>query len=793
MRKIRPMAGFSAIMLIFVCYFHYAIAVVISLQAGTHVTMLLTNHLYIRQALTALIAAAAATAATATPAERTDTILTLPQVEVVSVKSGAGELRRKPLASTVVTAAEISRMGIVNMHQVSEVAPNFYLPSYGSRITSSIYVRGIGARIDQPAVGLTVDNVAILNKDNYDFDLDNIIKVEMIRGPQSTLYGRNTMCGMISIATLSPLQFQGVKASVEGGSYGSYRASAGAYETFAGGRVGLAAGGSVNGTDGYYRNGHNGNLVGRERNWAAWYKAAWRPSSSLSIENTGRFTSYRQNGYPYESVVTSQIAYNDTCFYRRNSFIDGLTMAYRSGAWSLTSITSLQYINDNMTLDQDFLPESYFTLTQRRHETSVTEDIILNHTSGHYDWLAGVYGFLRHSRMSAPVTFGPTGIARLIEDHRNQVNPYYPISWDEESFCLNSDFSLPYKGIGLYHSSNYRLGNWTFTGALRLEIERPEIDYHSYTSTGYTIWDKTGETPAVYRHEKVDLNERGRLRHTYVELLPRLSAVYALPGGTGNVYASFAKGYKSGGYNTQMFSDFLQQKLMATMGLSELYNADDIISYRPEKSYNYEAGTHLTLLDGKLNIDATLFYIDCRDQQLTRFPDGTTTGRIMTNAGKTRSIGAELTAAWNMSRHFDLTASWGHADTRFRHYDDGITDFSGKHLPYAPLNTAFASLRYHTNFSGSWIDSFECMASVRGIGPIYWNEANTCRQSLYAPVSISAMATSGIFQLRIWAENVNSVSYLTFYFKSMGNEFVQRGLPFRAGATLRIDIDIAAH
>ncbi|MBD5213253.1 MAG: TonB-dependent receptor [Bacteroidales bacterium] len=753
--------------------------------------MLLINQIYNRFIIASLVALSGAPIALSNTGERTDTILTLPQVEVTSVKSGIGTLRNKPMAATVVTAAEVSRQGIVNMHQISEVAPNFYIPAYGSRVTSSIYVRGIGARIDQPAVGLTVDNVAILNKDNYDFDLDNIIKVEMIRGPQSTLYGRNTMCGMISVATLSPLQYQGVKASVEGASHGSYRASVGAYETFCGGRLGLAAGAAVNGTDGYYHNQYNGSHVGRERNWSAWYKAAWRPSPSLSIENTGRFTSYRQSGYAYESLATSTIAYNDTCFYRRNSFIDGLTVAYRSGAWSLTSITSLQYINDNMTLDQDFLPESFFTLTQRRHETAVTEDIILSHTSDHYDWLTGVYGFIRHSRMSAPVTFLPTGIARLIEDHRNQVNPYYPIKWDDDSFVLNSEFSLPYKGIGLYHSSNYRWRNWTFTAALRLEIERPEIDYHSFTSTSYTIWDMTHEIPSIFRNEKVDLDETGRLSHTYVELLPRLSAVYALPDRLGNVYASFAKGHKSGGYNTQMFSDFLQQKLMATMGMSELYNADEIISYRPEKSYNYEIGSHLTLFDGKLNLDATLFYIDCRDQQLTRFPDGSTTGRIMTNAGKTRSIGAELTAAWQISRHLDLTATWGHADARFRHYDDGINDYSDKFLPYAPINTAFAALRYHTDFNDGWLDSFECMASLRGIGPIYWNETNTARQSFYAPINLSAMATSGIFQLRIWAENVNSVHYSTFYFKSMGNEFVQRGLPFRAGATLRIDIDIA--
>lgn len=722
--------------------------------------------------------------------ERVDTVLSLPQVEVTAVKSGLGCLKEKPLASTVINASEVSRLGIVNMHQISEMAPNFYLPQYGSRVTSSVYVRGIGARIDQPVVGLTVDNVAILNKDNYDFDLDDIVKVEMIRGPQSTLYGRNTMGGMISVTTLSPLQYQGVRASVEGGTHGSYRSSAGVYTLLSGGKVGLAAGGSVSGTDGYYHNEFNGHHVGRERNWAAWYKVAWRPVTGLSIENNGRFTSYRQSGYPYESLLSGKIAYNDTCFYRRKAFVDGLTAAYRTGAWSLTSITSVQHIDDNMTLDQDFLPESYFTLTQRRRETAVSEDLIVSHTSESYDWLAGVYGYTRHSSMRAPVTFLETGISSLIEGHRNEMNPQYPIKWDEDRFTLNSDFSLPSRGIGIYHNSTWRVGRWVFTGALRLEIERPEIRYHSYTSTRYTVWDMTGERPEVYRHENVDLNERGYLRHTYVELLPRLSAMYLLPGETGNVYASFAKGYKSGGYNTQMFSDFLQQKLMASMGMSELYDADEIISYRPEKSYNYEAGAHLSLLGGKMDVDATLFYIDCRDQQLTRFPDGSTTGRIMANAGRTRSIGAELSMNYRFYPGFMLHCSWGHADARFRSYDDGINDYSGKHLPYAPLNTLFGSINYHTEFEHGILDTFEATAAVRAVGPIFWNEANTRRQSMYAPVSLSAAVSSGIFYLRLWTENVNSVKYSTFYFKSMGNEFVQRGLPFRAGATLRIDIDI---
>ncbi len=720
-------------------------------------------------------------------AVRADTVLSLPQVSVTAVKIGS-QLRRKPLSSTVIGAPEIARCGIVNMHQISDVVPNFYMPRYGSRITSSIYVRGIGARIDQPAVGLTVDNIPVLNKDNYDFDLDDMVRVDMIRGPQSTMYGRNTMCGLINITTLSPLQYSGIRLKADGGSYGSYRASVGAYHRF-GDKFGGAAGTTVAGSDGYYRNGHNGRLVGGEKQWSAWYKAVWRPYRDWSVENTGRFYHNSQSGYPYESFGTGMIAYNDTCFYRRNSWLNGLTAAWRRGQWSVTSVTSVQHIDDNMTLDQDFLPASYFTLTQRRRETSVTQDFIVDRRGGRYDFLAGLFGFTRHTSMRAPVTFMQEGIDELILKYPNQMNSYRETRWDEPSFVLNSDFSHPTRGIGIYHNSTYRLGRFTFAGALRLEIERPSLDYHSYVRTSYTAYRR--DDPLLDPETTVvDLDESGVLSHTYVELLPKVSVMYGLQGNVaGNVYASFSKGYKPGGFNTQMFSDFLQQKLMEIMGITARYDISEIVGYKPEESYNYEVGGHFSMLGGRLSADASVFYIDCRNQQLTRFPDGTTTGRIMDNAGRTRSIGAELSAEYHMSSHWIFNVSWGHADARFVDYNDGIHDYSRRFVPYAPLNTFYGAVRFDSSIPSWHIDRIQIVAGVRGVGRIYWNEDNTASQPFYAPVQLSASATSGIFTLRLWGENLNRVKYSTFYFKSIGNEFVQRGAPLTVGVSLGVDID----
>lgn len=158
---------------------------------------------YIVCVLVAMAAVAGVSASETSSGDYATDTLSLDEVSVTAIKQ-SNFLGDQPVAYTLVKPDEVRRLNIVSMKNVSEVAPNFYIPQYGSRMTSSIYVRGLGARIDQPVVGLNVDNVPFLNKDNYDFDLVDIERIEVLRGPQSTLYGRNTMGGQVNIYTLSP-------------------------------------------------------------------------------------------------------------------------------------------------------------------------------------------------------------------------------------------------------------------------------------------------------------------------------------------------------------------------------------------------------------------------------------------------------------------------------------------------------------------------------------------------------------------------------------------------------------
>ena len=187
-----------------------------------------------------------------------DTTVVVDAVCVTAIKHGVA-VEREAAASTIVDADRIEREGITSVKEIVTAAPNFFIPDYGSRMTSSIYVRGLGTRIDQPVVGMNVDNVPIADKNMYDMALPDIERIEVLRGPQSTLYGRNTMCGVVNVYTLSPLRYQGVRLRGEYGSRNAYRIAASVYNKLSEG-LGFSVAGQFAHHDGYFRNSYDGSL-----------------------------------------------------------------------------------------------------------------------------------------------------------------------------------------------------------------------------------------------------------------------------------------------------------------------------------------------------------------------------------------------------------------------------------------------------------------------------------------------------------------------------------------------------
>ena len=247
-------------------------------------------------------------------ADADTTALSLGEVRITSIKQAAS-LLRQPVTVTSINRQQIERYNIAGMKGVSEIAPNFFMPDYGSKMTSSIYVRGIGARIDQPAVGLNIDNIPFLNKNAFDFDMFDIERIEVLRGPQSTLYGRNTIAGLINVYTLSPMSWQGVRLMAEGSLPAGYRTGVGVYTKLAP-RVGMSVNGYIAHSGGYFRNAYNGKYADRTTDFSGRWKTVWRPTDRLNIENVFSAGHAAQNGYPYAYVGTGEINYNDSASRR---------------------------------------------------------------------------------------------------------------------------------------------------------------------------------------------------------------------------------------------------------------------------------------------------------------------------------------------------------------------------------------------------------------------------------------------------------------------------------------------
>lgn len=718
------------------------------------------------------------------------------QVEITAaIKSS--DRRATPISTTSMTMLKLEERGVSSVKELTAIAPNFYQPDYGSSITSSIYVRGFGSRIDQPVLGITLDNVPLMNKNSFDFDFYDIRRVELLRGPQGTLYGRNTSGGVMNITTLSPMVWQGVRAMAEYSTATSARASVGYYarptDNFG---ISIAAG--FNHDGGHFVNEYTDEMCDRGNSGSVrvrllGHKGLWDFDNSLSVGYTNE-GGYAYHNYTPETGITQAVNYNDPSGYERLTINEGFVARYHNDNISVSSITSYQYLDDCMTLDQDFSTKSMFTMQQMQREHTLTEEIVIRNANNkqNYQWLSGVFIFGKLLDMSSPVTFKEDGINELILGNINNglhtVFPNNNMMFGVDNFVIASDFRIPTAGAALYHQSSYDVGDWCITAGIRFDYEQTSMHYHSHATVPYCF----DLTMSDYKDLRSDF--KGKERQHFFEILPKIAVEYNLY--KGNIYATITRGYKSGGYNTQIFSDILQVQMMNDMmdalGVAldgvgtATYDSASATKYKPETSWNFEVGTHLKPIKS-LTLDASLFWIECFDQQVTVLPQGNNTGRMMSNAARARSFGVELSAEY-VYEGLNIRADYGYTNARFRDYDDGTANYAGNYLPYAPQNTAAVMASYTWGIHNKHLQQISIAADWRGIGSIYWNESNSLRQDFYSLLGAQLMLRMSHCTLSLWGRNLLNSDYNVFYFKSVGKEFFSKGKPLQLGVRVSVNI-----
>jgi len=753
-------------------------------------------------------------------------VVDLDEVVVVSQPKEQFRLRRQPLSSTVMTDAEMQSLQIRDLRQLSQYVPSFVVPAYGSRYTSSMYVRGIGSRVNNPAVGVYIDNIPLVNKSMHNQHFYGVERVDLLRGPQGTLYGQNSEGGLIRLYSKNPMQYQGTDVRL-GMATGLQRHVDVAHYNKVNSQLAFSVATFYNGQNGFFDNQTTGERADESNEAGGRLRLLWQPTERLSLGLLADYQWVRQNGFPYglldtENGRAADPATNYQGSYRRHALTTGLTAEYRADKVVAHYVGSWQYLEAQMQMVIDYQPEDFMRMDQAQLMNAVTQELTVKSNSPHFwHWTFGAYFAHQATKTDAPVYFGPAMNAFLSKTIRDYA--YYGMlnsmakrmgmeaaaamieraggcHIDMQVMTIPGLFRTPQNNFALFHESNIDLGDrLTATLGLRYDLNHVKIDYA-------TRADMTLDESVMGTQVKAAVSSV--LKHcesnTFNQLLPKIGLSYRIDDRGSNIYATVSKGYRAGGYNFQMFSDILQTELQGKAQSArgdmtiehteqDYSNIAETISYKPEESWNYELGTHLNLFGSRLHADIAGFYMQVRNQQLSVMADNYGFGRMMVNAGKSYSCGAELSLRGSaFDNRLTWSAAYSYTHAAFKDYVDSVkvegvntaVDYKDKRVPYVPEHTFSATADYR-------FGKFTVGLNVAGQGKTYWDEANTYSQKLYATLGAHAdYAVTPDIVVSLWGRNLTDTNYNTFAVGSAATGrqmyFAQRGNPIQGGVDVRI-------
>ncbi len=661
---------------------------------------------------------------------------------IIQASKTEDNLQQIQAAATFVSSLEIKEQNLNALPELSARIPNLFMPDYGSRLTAPIYIRGIGSKINSPSVGLYVDDVPYFDKGSFNFEFFDLEKIEVLRGPQGTLYGRNTMGGIIKVYTAEPKFNSTASAKVEYGTDNHIKTVVQTNQKLSD-KVALTVGAAYAHGDGYFTNAFTNTKADNFDIYNGRMKLLYTPTNRFKTILSVNYENMQQNGYPYavyntDTQEAAEVNYNQESSYDRSLLSIGLTMEYRLSNLILTSSSSFQHMGDFQGIDQDFTPASLFWVEQDRSENTWVEEFsIRSQTNKKLNWIAGVYAFYQGSNNQVDLAYGSDAIA-----------PYHlagPTSYTKW-------YDQPSQGAAAYGQASYPIGKFKATFGLRADYESSTLnyDYERYVN---------GETTTTDNFEN---------NLEFTQLLPKVSISYN-PTETLTIFTSVSKGYKVGGFNTSFENEEEQ-------------------TFDPEWSYNYELGIKSVCMDNRLITNLNFFYIDWKNQQIYQ-PLVSGIGSKLDNAGKSESKGIELEMRYLVNRNLTIWGSYGYNKAKFIDYVRSETlDYSGNMIPYIPEYTLNLGANYTVNFNGNNVRNATLTMNYQQIGKLFWNDANTAFQERYGLLNGRLNFHTSRFDFGLWGKNILNADYNAYYFESMGKSYVQLGKPAEFGAFVHFNI-----
>jgi len=745
------------------------------------------------------------------------------EVVVYSQPKETSVLRQQPLAYTAFPQSQIEGMNIRSISDLAQFVPSLSIPHYGSRLTSSVYIRGIGSRINNPAVGMSVDDVPLISKGAFNHHIYHLSRADVLRGPQGTLYGQNTEGGLLRYYTRNPLYYKGTDVSLRLGNGFTRNAEIAHYQkvsdVFA-----FSAAAFYNGQDGFFKNDFSGAKADKMNEGGGRLRLMFNLTKRWSTDLIADYQYVDQNGFPYgeidsETGETHNPNTNFQSMYRRHMATVGNNLKYAGDPFIFHSISSWQYQKDVLKMDIDYLPADLMTMNQRQLQNAVTQEFVFRSNDpsrlSRWHWTAGIFGLYQWLKTNAPVFFG--------DDFNNSMNSV--ISGAMASAGVTADVSTSLLVPGLFHTPQFNLGIFheseiditdrlTATLGLRYDYSNVNVAYQTYAQMPVTVsMNIRGNQIDATRTLLSSLD--GKSHANFEQLLPKVALMYKFGAEKmSNVYAQVSKGYRAGGFNIQMFSDILQTELMSNYqgvmrgdytvehSAADYENINNTISYKPETSWNFEGGLHHDLFDGLVKLDIAAYWVQIRNQQLSVMAGNYGFGRAMKNAGKSRSKGVEVSLRGLLfDDRLEWSATYSYTRAKFQDYVDSVkvngtyqaVSYKDNYVPFVPQHSFSVVADYTVPIGLHPHRSLVIGANVNGQGKTYWDEGNTVAQKFYAVLGAHVdFNFSRALSIGIWGRNLTDTKYNTFAIQSSADRvtrtFAQLGNPLQVGVELKLHL-----
>lgn len=629
-----------------------------------------------------------------------------------------------PVAVTAFGNEELTERGYRRLNDLKGMAAGVHAPD-ASEATQGIFIRGFGTSVQMAnaAVGFYLDDVYLPRPYGTGWygSLPDIERIEVLRGPQGTLYGQNTSAGAVKLVSRTPSEeFRAFgELSVGSRSLREVRAYvSGALTENTAASIAVA---SLR-QDGADTNVTLGRDVGRYNNDQIRFITQSRLGDRLSV----RFSAdYLDDSSDYRTTSPQNIA--NPAPRTTYSDIDP-AFTFRIGGASLTaeyaiddasqlrSITAYRYADNSLPVDSDALPTYTSGFIQDLNQNQLSQEFQYLLTSGRWDLTAGLIGFRESFRVDR-------------------------INWTNDNFTgLRSETS--FESVGIYGQTDYRLNDATsFVFGLRAGYEKRHLDY----ADGYNSnvdWEYLGN-----RFHVEDLSR------SYTSVSPRIGISHKL-NDSNNVYVTLSRGTTSGGFNGAPGNAAVAR-----------------ISTDQSTATTYEAGLKSQFLDNRVLLTVAAYRNEYDDYQASItnpvFDGVQITGNVIQNAGDASSYGLDIEARAQITPRFDAALAVGLLRSEFDSYVNpsgaSTSDYVGQALPNAPELAASLRLGYTLDFANG--GSLRLHGSVRHLDEYYTaitptREYTKYPTTTYVDGGVTYTTPSGQWRFTLDGHNLQDRDYI---------------------------------